>query len=554
MPPGIHGRATQHATTPATDLRTAPAATDVTGRAPAAQPHGFFDKLKRRAVACLPICGAPGPKPQESLRPRVSLPRPGEAMRSPPMRPSPQILAGGQHLNVGTPKPPMVADAGQDALGTVRAAGNAKPRVTLAALMAQERPFLYGGTPAHGPAAQGVKPPSAQKQQFLKTGLVGNPAVKEPYTPQRLAFSDVKKLADSYGRTHGASIHIAGEVLPDLLRDKHDLFADTWHADLDAMMAAPDAGIRLLELCWNDFRDDKALGKLGKATDLADPKVRQALSERVDANHLGIRDRLLARAYVMRQEIPQRADKFGLNAKEGAQELQALAANPGGAAHGYMYPTKLTDRLGNGHAETFVVSSAGKVINVIPFPPQGAPQVAGQYSADVGALMLDGRLVSSQAGKIGCGTLGLSYLKQYLKDDARQLNEGSLLVDAQIDGKAVNFHLPSAQVLKYSQSDLYAKVMRAIVAGEEPTAKVHHNGREHEVRTLKGMVDAGATIGRPDGGAMTGGLEAFRAAWLAQCDASDQQRAQMRAGDRNHYLAYSSARLTEKVSKDAAGN
>jgi hypothetical protein len=201
-----------------------------------------------------------------------------------------------------------------------------------------------------------------------------------------------------------------------------------------------------------------------------------------------------------------------------------------------------------------LVSSAGKIINVIPFTPQGAPQVAGQYSADVGALRLDeGRQVSPQAGSIGCGTLGLSYLKQYLKDDAKQLNEGSLLVDVQLDGEAVNFHLPSAQVLKYSQSDLYAKLMRAIVAGEEPTAKVHHNGDEHEVRTLQGLIEAGATIGRPDGGAMAGGLDAFRAAWLAQCDASDQQRAQMRAGARNHYLAYSSARLTEKVGKDPVG-
>ncbi len=412
----------------------------------------------------------------------------------------------------------------------------------------------HSSTSAHETSEQQVKPLSANKQEFLHTVAMDNPDDKQPHLPRRLAFSDLQKLAESYSQTHGADIRIAGEVLPHLLSDMHRLYAEHWHADLDAMMAAPDSGIRMLELFWHKFRNDKALGKPGQTTDLKDPKVRQALSARVETNHMGLRDRLVAQAHATRQDIPRRAQQYGLNAHQGAQELQALAAHPRGKAHGYMFPTQMANRLGQGHAETFVVSSAGKIINIIPYPPQGAPQVAGQYSADIGALMLDGRQLSVQEGPVGCGTLGMSYLKQYLKDDAKQLNECSLLVDFQHHGKTTHFHLPSAQVLKYSQSDLYAKVIRATVAGDQPVATVHHNGKVHEVRTLKGLMDAGAKIGRPDGGALAGSLEAFRAAWLAQCDASDMRRAQMRTDNRNHYLAYSSARMTEKASKNPADN
>jgi hypothetical protein len=124
-------------------------------------------------------------------------------------------------------------------------------------------------------------------------------------------------------------------------------------------------------------------------------------------------------------------------------------------------------------------------------------------------------------------------------------------VDVTMGRVPVHFHVPSPQVLKYAQSNLYAKVIRAFVAGEQDAVTVEHGGIKVSVKTLQSCLNAGATVSRPDGKEIPGGVEGFRKMWLELSDASEIKRKQMRAEDRgfnrNLYATYASQRLQRKA-------
>jgi hypothetical protein len=89
------------------------------------------------------------------------------------------------------------------------------------------------------------------------------------------------------------------------------------------------------------------------------------------------------------------------------------------------------------------------------------------------------------------------------------------------------------------------------VAGEQDTVTVEHGGIKVSVKTLQSCLNAGATVNRPDGKEIPGGVEGFRKMWLELCDASEIKRKQMRAEDRgfnrNLYATYASQRLQRKA-------
>lgn len=440
---------------------------------------------------------------------------------------------------------------------------------TLAAMLKQSVFTRLTGKPTEqaGSSSDNIRSLSANKKKFIEQKTRG-PSV-------HLSIKEISKLAKAYSQEIGSSIHLSGNVIPITAERKM-----AWRAEqekiLDKMMSAPDASVRMLHRYFNDFRHHEALreavpnalprDKHQLRPEVINPDRKAKLTEIIDANTHGIRDALIERTMKERSELPAMCEQLGYGTRTGAKELAAIAKavanNPKGAAEGYIFSScaETGSSLGlypvplRGHVESYVVSSSGAVIDVIPYGEGNfnRPKLAGQYSPDMVYFLPDVEYpVLPQGGTAECGTLGLSYLKQYLKDDAKQLNENTLLLDTTMERAPVHFHLPSPQVLKYSQSNLYAKVVRAFVTGEQDTAIVEHGGIKVTVRTLQACLNAGATVSRPDGKEIPGGVEGFRKRWLELCDASEITRLQMRVEDRglerNLYATYASQRLQKKA-------
>lgn len=423
-------------------------------------------------------------------------------------------------------------------------------------------------------SSNGAPPLSINKQKFLESDK-GLPLMRRAHSAVQLSITEVSKLAKAYSQEIGSTIHVSGNVIPITAEDRK-----AWRVKqekfFDNLVSDPDAGVQMLHRYFNDFRKDKALLKnfptifaiYQQQLDPAriQPEMKDELTKFIKANTDSIRDRLLARVKKEREELSETSKRIGYGTKRAAEELATIANNTGGVAHGYIFLARERNLISapgqdmhvipdRGHMESYVVSSTGKVIDVIPYwrGVGKRPELEGQYSADVKPFLIDPeRMVFPQGGGIECGTMGLSYLKQYLKDNAKQLNGNTLLLDREINGMQMQFHLPSPQVLKYSQSDLYAKLVRAIVAGDKNVVTVEHKGEEIDVITLQGWLNAGAVASRPDGMEMPGGIENFRKSWLELCDISDAKRLQMQVDGRNLYTAYTSQRLEKKTVRSEA--
>jgi len=415
---------------------------------------------------------------------------------------------------------------------------------------------------------------SENKQKFLDSGNnlqldQQSDQISDSYESVRLSITDISSLAKAYSQKIGSPIHVSGNVIP-ITEELREAWRARQEEFFDDLISSPEAGVRMLHRYIEDFRNDKALKDFHyiswmHSSDLDPARLSQmckaALTEVIDANTDGIRDRLLARVKKEREELSNIAKHIGYGAERAAEELTTIANNTGGVAHGYIFPTVQNSIFApghdmhvipsKGHVESYVVSSTGKVINIIPYWDRlGArPELKGQYSADVTPFLVNSEnLILPQAGRDECGTMSLSYLKQYLKCNAEQLNNNTLLLDLKLkSGHMHYFHLPSPQVLKYSQSNLYVKVVRAIIAGNEDVVTVVHKDKNITVRTLQGLLKSEVSISRPDGMEIPGGIEQFRKSWVDLCDISDARRSQMRVEGRNLYASYASQRLQKKA-------
>ena len=460
----------------------------------------------------------------------------------------------GELLNMGGPAPTK--------------GGDNRGKGTFAAMLKQSVFTRLAGKPTNRAesSANNIPSLSANKKKFIQQERHG--------ASVHLSITEISKLAKAYSQKIGSPIHVSGNVIP-ITAEHRKAWLTEQERILDAVTSPQDRFFRMLHRYFPDFRNHQALreafpdfGYMGQEhfhPENIKPESKIKLEKIINANTHGIRDSLLQCAWKERNELPAMCKQLGYGIQTGAEELaaivKAVANNARGAAEGYIFfsSNSPNSSLGLsplptwGHVESYVVSSTGAVINVVPFGEtyrHKRPNLDGQYHSDVMPFLPNvGHDVFPQGGMAECGTMGLSYLKQYLKDDARQLNENTLLLETTVRGRLVRFHLPSPQVLKYSQSNLYAKVVRAFVAGEQDYATADHYGQEVEVMTLQACLKAGATVSRPDGKEIPGGIEGFRKTWLELCDASDTKRLQMRMDGQNRYATYASQRLQRKANK-----
>lgn len=402
--------------------------------------------------------------------------------------------------------------------------------------------------------------PSIAKRQFLEAGL--HPSI---HAGRTLTWKELGVLARHYECKVQARIHLCGDSDPSMFATAQRQWLDARKAELAALEDSPDKVFALLRRYWTDahprLQENMAM-KLGPGA------INMQGAQAAIRAHLVSCPQMVAwlegRPQQEREALPGRALAIGPSAAQARAEMERLAKDGTQGPRGYLFPAHHNLERG-GHVETYVITSRGESIRVIPHEsPLGAPDPVNLFNADPRHFMAPGKATNPQAAGVGCATLGLSYLKEYLKDDAHQLNHFTSMVvhrpmDSDPAAEPVRFHLPSPQVLRYSQSAFYAKLMAAMVGGRDDHAEVVHQRRSFKVLTLRGVLRAGGEVRRPpDGlGMNEDALDAFAGPWMEAFNQAmlkrDMMAVQDDAGHReaNLYLTYATHRLGGKA--DRAG-
>ena len=230
---------------------------------------------------------------------------------------------------------------------------------------------------------------------------------------------------------------------------------------------------------------------------------------------------------------------------------------------GYIFTN--ADRVRAQHFE-FIIISAKQLIRpiVMNIPAQRTftnidfPKMGITYTGDwiVCCDTQDQREVNMpapQAGRYECGTLGLLYLKELLKNDAEQIKEYSLLIPHynRLTGLEYWF-FPSPQPLRYSQSSFYNKILRVALLPIDDYVDIKHKGATYTIRTLQSILKE--TIqethswskARAECKKALDALPEFSERWLKEFEKSSFKRNSMTPpGGKNQYLTY----MTDHIKK-----
>ncbi|HIG0328262.1 TPA: hypothetical protein ACX87D_002156 [Legionella pneumophila] len=248
-----------------------------------------------------------------------------------------------------------------------------------------------------------------------------------------------------------------------------------------------------------------------------------------------------------------------LDKQEAIDEIKKIQSGlkPGQLA-GYVYTNNR--RVGESHFEVVIIGPE-TIIKPVHWGNQGRER--GLYSDDLPG-MFDTKIDSfvqttsaiplPQAGHEECGTLGIMYLNELLKDNAKQLQEDSLRFSFyDKDNSLAHFFFPSPQVLRFSQSSAYNKVIKAMLE-DTPDVEVIHGDKKYRVKTLRGILEESIEAAKKCGNSelaarnqeILDDLPSFCKHWLQSYDLCEQKRSLME--DRhNLYLAYTTQRMRRKA-------
>ena len=261
---------------------------------------------------------------------------------------------------------------------------------------------------------------------------------------------------------------------------------------------------------------------------------------------------------------PTEAQRIGLSSEGAAQSILDLMPQAARAPIAFLRPSVHYGMngiaAGRGHTSSFILTGnyvIGTVENdegdiVDELTARSVKYADPQLSH----LILGGKkTVAAQADHVSCGSLAVSQQKELLKDNANQLYNDCLIISNAATSSNSNdpsrdIFLLSPESLRYSQSDLFVKIARAVVAGNDQVAEVVHKGQTYRVKTLVGLQQEGAKISSVDGRDVN--LEEFRKRWLAKLDhVAIPKREAMQTGQeedtKNLYLAHVVDRHARRV-------
>jgi hypothetical protein len=221
---------------------------------------------------------------------------------------------------------------------------------------------------------------------------------------------------------------------------------------------------------------------------------------------------------------------------------------------GYIY----TNGAGTGraHFEAFIIGSEIIIKPIrwcvdLEYALELNSYIAGQ-TASTSLFSFCGLPDIPQGGNMGCGSLSVSYLKNYLKDNARQMKELTLCIPYYCQqSKATEiryFFFPSPHVLRYSESERYNKVLESML---ELDGSFAHKDKHYSIKSLVSLLQntihqaelLGHTQIIHEAQSLVEYLPDFRKKWLSHYQPIREKRQQMQASEHNMYLAYTSQRM-----------
>ncbi|HHF7395591.1 TPA: hypothetical protein ACPSKT_000715, partial [Legionella anisa] len=159
-----------------------------------------------------------------------------------------------------------------------------------------------------------------------------------------------------------------------------------------------------------------------------------------------------------------------------------------------------------------------------------------------------------QVDEVSCGTLGILYLKELLKNKGQQLDDFTLSftlykIHNRELGKS-NLFFPSPHVLRYSQSSFYNDVILAMVKNDHEVS-IKFKGINYKIKPLKVILEDSIKFAQSKGDLTVAeenkkilkNLPAYRKKWLIEYEIAIQKRKDMQGDKYNVYLAYSSKRM-----------
>lgn len=159
-----------------------------------------------------------------------------------------------------------------------------------------------------------------------------------------------------------------------------------------------------------------------------------------------------------------------------------------------------------------------------------------------------------QVDEVSCGTLGILYLKELLKNQGQQSDDFTLRVTLyKMHNREIgkgNLFFPSPHVLRYSQSSFYNDVILAMLKNDHEVS-IKFKGIKYKIKPLKVILEDSIKFAKSQGDLTVAeenkkilkNLPAFRKKWLMEYETAIQKRNAMQGDRYNLYLAYSSRRM-----------
>jgi hypothetical protein len=248
-------------------------------------------------------------------------------------------------------------------------------------------------------------------------------------------------------------------------------------------------------------------------------------------------------------------DDISLNKNQIRREIDAIRAEiTPGEFIGYIFTNQ--SKSAKGHKEALIIT---KTAVIKPVHWHSMAEDRSIKSGNIPDLYVSDWLSGMpQATGVECGTLSMLYLKELLKDNARQLKDYSLYFRIysnsfdMVKPPALNFYyFPSPQVLRYSQSSYHNKYIEAMLQDTDVTI-LEHRLETSKVETLKKLLQNSMETALERGDSDTydenerllNQLPAFRKLWLEEYQVSSSKHELMNDQKLiNRYLSYHSMKM-----------
>ncbi|KTC84462.1 hypothetical protein [Legionella brunensis] len=260
------------------------------------------------------------------------------------------------------------------------------------------------------------------------------------------------------------------------------------------------------------------------------------------------------------EDLNNRKQKICLTKEQSLEEIKRIQKNLG-EDESVIYFFTNNVRTGPAHFE-FVQIKKNEIIKPIHWFLHssniiGKNDLNNIFIPDISDFIkpyIKPQYLQPQVDEVSCGTLGILYLKELLKNNCRQLNDFTLSLPIyKIHNREVsqgNLFFPSPHVLRYSQSSFYNDVILAMVKHDHETT-IKFKDANYKIKPLKVILEDSIKLAKADGNMalvaenqrILKNLPAFREKWLMEYKTEIQKRKAMQGEKYNLYLAYSTKRM-----------